>query len=75
MPAAAIVTLVITGLIVFAAALGLFRVIMHLHAVQKSLGALIGGLEVVADETAPVPDVVPSVNANLQPVRDFAESI
>lgn len=75
MPAAAIVTLVITGLIVVAAALGLFRVVMHLHAIQRSLGQLIGGLRVVADKTAPVPEVVPSVNGNLQPVRDFADSI
>jgi hypothetical protein len=75
MPAAAIVTLVIAALIIAAAALGLLRVVLHLHAIQQTLGDLIGGLEVVADKTSTVPEVLPSVNANLAPVRDFAESI
>ena len=49
--------------------------VIDLHAVQRTLGALIGGLRVVADRTEPVPRVVPSVNDNLKPVRDFCESI
>jgi hypothetical protein len=75
MPAAAWVTLVITALIIFAAALGLLRVILHLVAVRRTLGAVIGGVAVVADRTSTVPQVLPSVNANLKPVRDFCESI
>ena len=75
MPAAAWVTLVITALIIFAAALGLLRVIFHLMAVRRTLGAVIGGVQVVADRTRTVPEVLPSVNANLKPVRDFCESI
>ena len=75
MPAAAWVTLVITALIVFTAALGLLRVILHLRAVRRTLGAVIGGVAVVADRTSTVPEVLPSVNANLKPVRDFCESI
>lgn len=75
MPAAAIVTLVITALIVVAAAVGLLRVVLHLYAVQRTLGNLIDGLHVVAQKTEPVPEVLPSVNANLEPVRDFCESI
>jgi len=75
MPAAAIVTLVIATLIIAAAAIGLLRVILHLSAVRNTLGALIGGLEVVAEKTSAVPTVVPSVNANLEPVRDFCDSI
>lgn len=75
MEAAAIFTLVLAGLIIAAAALGLIRVIFHLRAVVKSLDALIGGVEVIVEKTDPVPQVVPSVNANLGPVRDFAESI
>jgi hypothetical protein len=75
MPAAAWVTLVITALIVFAAALGLLRVIFHLRAIRATLGAVIGGVEVVAARTSTVPVVLPSVNANLKPVRDFCESI
>ena len=75
MPAAAWVTLVITALIIFAAALGLLRVIFHLVAIRRTLGAVIGGVAVVADKTSTVPEVVPSVNASLKPVRDFCESI
>ena len=75
MPAAAWVTLAITALIIAAAALGLLRVIFHLRAIRSTLGAVIGGVQVVADRTRTVPEVLPSVNANLKPVRDFCESI
>ena len=75
MPPAAWVTLGITALIVATAALGLVRVIFHLRAVRRTLGAVIGGVQAVAAQTSTVPVVVPSVNANLKPVRDFCESI
>lgn len=75
MPAAAVVTLVITALIIAAAALGLLRVILHLKAIRQTLGAVIGGVQVVAHQTRTVPEVLPSVNASLKPVRDFCESI
>jgi hypothetical protein len=75
MPAAAIVTLVLATLIVAAAALGLIRVIGHLTVVLDTLRALTGGVEVVAEKTSTVPAVVASVNENLKPVSDFAESI
>jgi hypothetical protein len=75
MPAVAWVTVIIGALIVAAAALGLLRVLLHLVAIRRSLAGVLVGVEVVADKTATVPDVVPSVNANLQPVRDFCESI
>jgi hypothetical protein len=75
MPIAAWVTIVLAGLIIAAAALGLIRVIGHLMAVHKTLGALLGGVQVVADKTRPVPAALESVNANLKPVRDFCEAI
>jgi hypothetical protein len=75
MTTAAVVTLVIGALIVAAAALGLIRVILHLVAVRRSLDALEGGVRVIAERTSTVPTVLPSVNASLQPVRDFCESI
>ncbi|HKE66356.1 MAG TPA: hypothetical protein VKB59_17115 [Micromonosporaceae bacterium] len=75
MPAVAWVTLVITALIVLAAAIGLLRVIFHLRAIRQTLGTVIVGVQVVAHQTRTVPQVVPSVNANLKPVRDFCESI
>jgi hypothetical protein len=75
MPAVAWVTIVIAVLIIAAAALGLVRVIGHLVAIHRTLGALVGGVAVVAAKTSTVPEVLPSVNANLKPVRDFCESI
>ena len=75
MPAVAWVTLVITALIIAAAALGLLRVIFHLTAVRQTLGNVIGGVAVVADRTRTVPEVLPSVNAELKPVRDFCETV
>lgn len=75
MPAVAIVTLVIATLIIAAAALGLIRVILHLTAIRGSLDALDGGVQAIVARTSTVPTVVPSVNASLAPVRDFAESI
>ena len=75
MPAAAIVTLVLATLIIAAAALGLIRVVLHLYATQRTLDNLIGGVRVVAEKTSTVPEVLPSVNANLEPVRDFCASI
>jgi hypothetical protein len=75
MPVVAWVTVVITVLIIAVAALGLVRVIFHLVAVRRTLRNLVAGLQVVADKTSTVPVVLPSVNANLKPVRDFCESI
>jgi hypothetical protein len=75
MPVVAWVTVVLATLIIAAAALGLVRVILHLMAVRKTLGVLVGGLHVVAEKTSTVPVVLPSVNASLKPVRDFCESI
>ena len=75
MPAVAWVTLVITFLIIAAAALGLIRVIFHLRAVHASLDNVVVAVAGVATQTAGVPTVVPSVNANLAPVRDFCASI
>lgn len=75
MDPAALVTLILTGLIIAAAALGLIRVIFHLRDVVKTLDALIGGIDVIVERTSTVPEVAPSVNANLAPVREFAESI
>jgi len=75
MPAVAWVTVVIAALIIATAALGLVRVIGHLIAVRRTLGAVIGGVAVVARQTSTVPEVLPSVNASLKPVRDFCESV
>ena len=75
MPTEAIVTLVLGALIIAAAALGLFRAILHLSATSKTLAALDGGVQVIVAKTATVPSTVASVNQSLSPVRSFAESI
>lgn len=75
MEAVAWVTVILAGLIISAAALGLFRVVMHLVAINRTLGDVAGGVQVIAEKTSTVPTVLPSVNASLKPVRDFTESI
>jgi len=75
MPAAAWVTIVISVLIIFAAAVGLLRVVIHLKVVRDTLGTVVVGVWVVANQTRTVPEVLPSVNASLKPVRDFCETL
>jgi hypothetical protein len=75
MPAAAWMTVIVSALIIAVAAVGLLRVILHLMAVRKTLGALIGGVQVVARQTSTVPASVAAVNASLKPVRDFCEQV
>jgi len=75
MPVVAWVTVILAVLIIFMAAVGLFRVVLHLRAVDKTLEALTGGVGVIADKTSTVPASVAAVNGSLQPVRDFAEGI
>jgi hypothetical protein len=75
MPAVAWFTIVVAALIVGITAVGLLRVIFHLRATRATLGQVLGGVTVVAQQTSTVPDVVPSVNASLKPVRDFCESV
>ena len=75
MPAAAWVTVIIAALIIATAALGLIRVIGHLVAIRRTLGTLIGGVDVIASQTSGVPDALSSVNASLKPVRDFCETV
>lgn len=75
MPAVAWVTIVIAALIIAVTAVGLLRVILHLRHVHTTLGSLLGGVRTVADSTRTVPEVVPSVNANLAPVRAWTETV
>lgn len=75
MPAAAWATLIIAALIIAVTGLGLLRVVLHLRHVSATLAALTGGVRAIAGSTATVPDVVPSVNASLEPVRAFCESV
>ena len=75
MPAAAWATLIIAALIIAITAVGLIRIVLHLHAIRRTLSALTGGVQVVDQLTSTVPARLTSVNANLKPVRDFCETV
>jgi hypothetical protein len=73
--AAAKTTLAASTVIVGVTAVGLIRVIFHLRAIQANLEATTGAVQAVADLTSTVPERLTSVNASLQPVRDFCDTI
>jgi hypothetical protein len=75
MPVVAWVTIVIAALIIAVTAVGLLRVILHLRHVHFTLGSVLVGVRAVAHQTRTVPEVVPSVNANLAPVRAWTETV
>jgi hypothetical protein len=75
MPLAAWVTLLAIALIVAVVALSLLRVISQLKHVSWTLGAVIVGVNAIAYQTRTVPEVIPSVNDNLAPVRAMAEQV
>lgn len=75
MPAAAWVTLLATALIVAVIAISLLKVISQLRHVAWTLGAVVVGVNAIAYQTRTVPEVLPSVNANLAPVRSMAEQV
>jgi len=75
MPFVAWFTVVVAGLIIVAAAVGLLRVVLHLKVVDSTLEQVTGGVQAVAAKTSTVPSALSSVNANLKPVRDFCDSI
>lgn len=75
MPAAAIATLVIAAIIIAVVAVALLRVILHLRHVHFTLGSVVVGVRAIAHQTRTVPEVIPSVNANLAPVRAWTETV
>lgn len=75
MPLVAWTTIAISAVIIFFTAVALLRVILHLRHVSRRLDALVGGVNAIAASTSTVPEVVPSVNANLSPVRAWTESV
>jgi hypothetical protein len=75
MPAAAWMTIAVAGLIIAVTAVGLIRIVFHLRAIRGTLAAVTGGVALVDQLTATVPERLTSVNANLKPVRDFCEGI
>ena len=68
-------TLVASALIVGITAVGLVRVLFHLHAIRANLAATTSAALTVAELTSTVPARLTSVNASLKPVRDFCETV
>jgi hypothetical protein len=68
-------TLAATGITVGITAIGLIRVIFHLRAIRSNLTATTAAVRAVADLTSTVPGRLTSVNASLQPVRDFCDTV
>lgn len=75
MPAKAWATLFIATLIIGVTAVALIRIIVHLVVIRKTLGTVVVGALVIANQTKPVGPAIESVNASLKPVRDFCESV
>ena len=75
MSAAAIVTLVLTGLLIAALAVYLIAVIRILHHVLDTLGKVTFGVRAIAHRTEPVGPVLANVNANLTAVADALEGL
>jgi hypothetical protein len=74
-PLVAWVTLVLVAVVVAIVGLSLLKVISQLRHVAWTLGAIIVGVNAIAYQTRTVPEVLPSVNANLAPVRSMAEQV
>lgn len=75
MPAVAIVTVVLAGLLVGAIALYLVRVIFILSHVNDQLGKITFGVRAIANQTKPINELTTSMNANLDAVANALETL
>ncbi len=75
MPAAAIATLVLTGVLVAALAVYLIWVVLILRRAVDTLGKVTFGVRAIALQTEPIGPVIADVNANLTAVADALEGL
>jgi hypothetical protein len=75
MSAAAIATLVLTGLLVAALAFYLIWVILILRRIVDTLGKVTFGLRAIAHRTEPIEPVVSEINDDLTAVADALEAV
>lgn len=75
MPAVAIVSLVLTGLLVVALAAYLTWVVLLLRRIVDTLGKVTFGVRAIAHRTAPVGEVLGEVNTDLAAVADALEAL
>jgi uncharacterized protein YoxC len=74
MPAAAIVTLIITAVLVLALVWYLAQVIRVLNSVNDTLGKVTFGVRAIAHQTAPVTAIVTAINNDLGAVAGALEA-
>jgi len=75
MPAAAVVTLVVVGLLVAALAFYLAWVVLLLRQLTDTLGKVTFGVRAIAHRTEPITPLVTALNADLEAVADALESL
>ncbi len=74
MPAAAVVTLIITAVLVVALVGYLLKVIGILNSVNDTLGKVTFGVRAIAHQTEPVGAIVTAINTDLGAVAGALES-
>lgn len=75
MPAAAIMTLVVVGLIVVALAAFLLWVVAILRRITGTLGKVTFGVHAIAHRVEPVQSLVTGINGDLSAVADALEDL
>ena len=75
MPVAAIVTLVLVGLLIAALAFYFVWVIFILRHITDTLGKVTFGVRAIALRAEPIGDLLAEVNGNLAPVADALEAL
>lgn len=75
MPAAAIMTLVLTAVLVLALAYYLIRVVLILRHVNDQLGKVTFGVRAIAHQTEPIGALVTNMNGNLTAVAGALEDL
>lgn len=75
MPAAAITTLALTGVLVLALAVVLLWVIVLLARILRGLGRVDAHVAVISDRTEPIEPMVSAINRDLRDVADEFEGL
>lgn len=75
MPAAAVVTLILTAVLVLALAYYLIRVVLILRHVNDQLGKITFGVRAIAHQTEPIGELVGAMNGNLTAVAGALEDL
>ena len=74
MPAAAVVTLIVTAVLILALVAYLFQVIRILNSVNDTLGKVTFGVRAIAHQTEPVAAIVTAINSDLGAVAGALEA-